>query len=117
MPAPDVQPGGATDVAGAAAVFAALGDPTRLRLAARLSDDGPLSITHLSVGLPMTRQGVTKHLRVLEEAGLVKSRAAGRERVWRLDPRRLALARRHLERIAAEWDQALGRLSAFVERP
>jgi DNA-binding transcriptional ArsR family regulator len=116
LPVPDPRPGGAADLAGAASVFAALGDQTRLRLAARLSDDGPLSITHLSAGLPMTRQGVTKHLCVLEEAGLVKSRAAGRERVWRLDGHRLAVARRHLERISAEWDQALGRLATFVER-
>lgn len=75
-----------------------------------------MSIAGLSVGLPITRQAVTKHLRVMEKAGLVRSAQAGRQSVWQLDPRRLHDARRHLDRISAQWEQALQRLKAFVER-
>jgi DNA-binding transcriptional ArsR family regulator len=94
-----------------ASTFAALGDGTRLRLVSRLTAEGPLSITRLAEDLPMTRQAVTKHLRVMEGAGLVRSRPQGRERVWQLDERRLQLARRHIETIAREWDARLARLS------
>jgi len=98
----------------AAPVFAALGDETRLGLVARLCADGPLSTVHLSVGAGMTRQAVTKHLHALAEAGLVQG-TRGRPRVWRLKPRRLEEARRSLDRISQQWDDALGRLKAFVE--
>jgi DNA-binding transcriptional ArsR family regulator len=97
-------------------VFSALGDRTRLRLVSRLCDRGPMSITGLSAGLPMTRQAVTKHLRVMEKAGLVRSAQTGRESVWQIDPARLVEARRHLDRISSQWDHALQRLKAFVER-
>jgi|SRR5690242_9186308 DNA-binding transcriptional ArsR family regulator len=99
-----------------AAVFAALGDETRLELVARLSTGGPLSITRLTAGFPMTRQAITKHLRVMEEAGLVRSVAHGRESLWQLEEARLAEARRHLQRISAQWDGRLGRLKRLVER-
>ena len=105
----------ASDLAAAAPVFAALGDRTRLGLVTRLCDDGPQSIAELTRGLPITRQGVTKHLHVMEQAGIVQATEHGRERVWRLDPHRLAAARRHLDRISSEWDSALDRLKAFVE--
>jgi DNA-binding transcriptional ArsR family regulator len=104
-------------IAGSASTFAALGDATRLRLVSRLTAEGPLSITRLAEGLPITRQAVTKHLRVMEDAGLVRSTPQGRERVWELDERRLQLARRHLDTISREWDQRLARLAAFVTRP
>lgn len=104
------------ELSGAAPMFAALGDETRLRLVARLCDGGPMSIARLSEGLAITRQGVTKHLHVMEEAGLVRGTAHGRESVWELDRRRLADARRHLDRISAHWDEALARLKTFVER-
>jgi len=97
-------------------VFAALGDETRLRLVARLCNDGPMSITQLSAGFAITRQAITKHLRVMESAGLVRSRQQGRESVWQLEQKRLAEARRHLQTISAEWDATLGRLKRFVER-
>lgn len=97
-----------------APVFAALGDETRLRLVIRLSREGPLSITRLAAGAPVTRQAVTKHLRVMEEAGLVRTARRGRQRLW--DLVRLEEVRRHLRRIAAEWDAALGRLKRFVEK-
>jgi len=102
-------------VAGAAPVFAALGDPTRLRLVARLSVDGPLSITRLSEGAGVTRQAITKHLEALADAGLVQHNWRGRERIWELEPRRLEIARRYLDRISDQWDEAIGRLKAFVE--
>jgi DNA-binding transcriptional ArsR family regulator len=99
----------------AAPVFAALGDATRLRLVARLCADGPLSISRLSEGAGVTRQAVTKHLQALGDAGLVRDAWLGRERIWELEPRRLELARRALDRIGEQWDAALGRLRALVE--
>ncbi len=98
-----------------AVLFAALGDPTRLALVTRLCDDGPASIARLTEGSTVTRQAVTKHLRVLQRAGIVTATRAGRETQWRLEQRRLREARRQLDHIAAQWDVALARLRAFVE--
>ena len=100
----------------AAPVFAALGDGTRLDLVARLCGGEPLSITQLSAGAAVTRQAITKHLHVLEEAGLVRGARRGREQRWELDPQKLDLARRCLEQIGREWESALGRLKDYVER-
>jgi DNA-binding transcriptional ArsR family regulator len=97
------------------AVFAALGDETRMRLVKKLSTGRTLSITELSEGTRITRQGVTKHLRVLERAGLAHSRRVGREQLWRFDASPLEAAQRDLAVIAAQWDAALSRLKAFVE--
>jgi DNA-binding transcriptional ArsR family regulator len=99
-----------------APLFAALGDKTRLRLLTRLSDDGPMSITKLTEGSTVTRQAITKHLRVLEEAGLTRSTRQGRESVWLLDLKSLEDARRYLDVISKRWDDALGRLREFVEK-
>ncbi|HEY2410191.1 MAG TPA: metalloregulator ArsR/SmtB family transcription factor [Polyangiaceae bacterium] len=99
----------------AAPLFAALGDETRLRVVSKLCDGGPLSITKLAEGSRVTRQAISKHLRVLEDAGIARSARDGRETVWQLEPRRLADARRFLGLISQEWDSALGRLRAFVE--
>jgi DNA-binding transcriptional ArsR family regulator len=99
---------------GSAPLFAALGDETRLRLVARLCDDGPMSITRLTAGLSVTRQATTKHLRVMERAGLVSGKRHGRESVYRLDRRPLQEARRYLDQISKQWDDALGRLREFV---
>ena len=96
-------------------VFAALGDETRLQLVSRLCEQGPLSITRLSAGLPVTRQAVTKHLGVMEEAGLISGVRLGRERVWQLEPRRLFDARQTLELISRQWDDKLERLRRLVE--
>ncbi len=101
--------------ADAVPVFVALGDATRLRLLGRLSAEGPLSITRLSEGTGVTRQAITRHLHALGNAGLVRDAPRGRERVWELDPRRLAEARRYLDEIAAQWDAAADRLKAFVD--
>jgi DNA-binding transcriptional ArsR family regulator len=92
-----------------------LGDETRLRLVSRLSSGGPTSISRLTVGSGVTRQAVTKHLGVLAGAGLVRGTRRGRERLWKLEPRRLEEARRSLDLISRQWDQSLGKLKLFVE--
>lgn len=102
-------------LASTAPVFAALGDATRLKLVALLCAGGALSITQLTAATDLTRQGVTKHLRVLSEAGLVHDVKVGRERRWQFEPTRLDEARASLDRIARQWDSALLRLQAFVE--
>jgi DNA-binding transcriptional ArsR family regulator len=98
-----------------AALFAALGDPTRLAIVGRLCEAGPASIARLTEGDNVSRQAITKHLRALEDAGLVRSRRVGRERLWELRTARLEEARRQLERISVHWDGALERLRAMVE--
>jgi DNA-binding transcriptional ArsR family regulator len=98
-----------------APLFAALGDETRLGLVARLSAGGSVSVTQLTAGSGITRQAVSKHLRVLASAGLVRGSRRGRESLWRLEPRRLDEARRSLDRLSQQWDQALDRLRMFVE--
>jgi DNA-binding transcriptional ArsR family regulator len=103
-------------IAGAALLFAALGDPTRLALLHRLSDEGPASISVLAERFSMTRQGVTKHLQVLADAGVIEGVREGREHVWTLNPARFADARRTLDAIARGWDDALGRLKSHLER-
>ena len=100
---------------GLAPVFAALGDETRLRLVAALCAGGALSIAQLTAGTAITRQGITKHLHALAEAGLVRDVKVGRERLWQFDPAQLEEARRALELIARQWDQALERLRLAVE--
>ena len=96
-------------------LFAALGDPTRLRLVIRLSRGEPLSITELATGTKMTRQAVTKHLHVLAGAGLATASRLGRERRWSLNRRQLAEARIFLDRISRRWDDALARLKSAAE--
>jgi len=98
-----------------APLFAALGDETRLRLVSRLCDGGPLSIARLTDGADVTRQAITKHLRVMENVGLVRATRHGRESLWELEPERLVDARRSLDSISAQWDAALERLRKFVE--
>lgn len=98
-----------------ASVFAALGDPTRLAIVKRLSGGRRSSISQLTEGSRLTRQAVTKHLRVLEGAGIVHSRRAGRESVFEFDPGPLHGAQDYLGAVSARWDEALGRLKSFVE--
>jgi DNA-binding transcriptional ArsR family regulator len=99
----------------AASLFAALGDEVRLKLVARLCEAGPLSITRLTSGTRVTRQAITKHLRVMEQAGLVHGTRLGRESLWQLERDRLEHARQCLDIISTQWDEALGRLRHFVE--
>ena len=98
-----------------ACVFSALGDATRLALISRLADGRPRSITQLTGGLNLTRQGVSKHLRVLEQAGVVTSRRVGRESRFMFTPEPILDARGYLDRVSDQWDDALSRLRAFVE--
>lgn len=100
----------------AAALFAALGDETRLHLVTRLCREGPLSIVRLSEGIEISRQAVTKHLTTLADAGLVRDDRRGRERIWALEPTRLAHARAYLDRVSAQWDAALERLQDHLQR-
>ncbi len=106
----------AADVADAASVFAALGDETRLRIVTRLCCEGPQPIVRLTDGASVTRQAVTKHLHALSNAGLVRGYRVGRQTVWELEPKRLEEVRGYLDAISAQWDRALGRLQAFVEK-
>ena len=99
----------------AAPVFTALGDETRLRIVSRLAREGPLSITRLTDGTQLSRQAVTKHLRVLSAAGLACGRRRGREQIWQIEARRLSEARRYLGEISAQWDEAIVRLRHLVE--
>jgi DNA-binding transcriptional ArsR family regulator len=102
-------------LASTAPVFAALGDATRLKLISRLNDGEARSIAQLADGLSLTRQGVTKHLRVLENAGIVRSRSVGRENRFVYVPGQIHRARSYLDNVSAQWDQALLRLRTFVE--
>ncbi len=99
-----------------APIFAALGDETRLSLIAVLCIGGAMSIAQLTSGTEMTRQAVTKHLRVLADAGLVRDAKVGRERQWEFEATRLEEARRSLEVISQQWDRALNKLKLAVER-
>ena len=98
-----------------APVFAALGDETRLRLVAKLSTGGPRSISELTHGSKLSRQAITKHLRVLENAGIVQARRAGRESLFEFVPKPMEGLRQYLDFVSAQWDDALSRLKSFVE--
>ena len=98
-----------------APVFAALGDATRLTLVSRLGDGEPRSIVQLTEGLGITRQGVTKHLRILERAGIVMSVRSGRESRFAFTPDAITEARDYLDRASKQWDNAMARLKALVE--
>jgi DNA-binding transcriptional ArsR family regulator len=102
-------------LADSAALFAALGDETRLGLVARLCGGGPQSIVRLTAGSAVTRQAVTKHLRVLAGAGLVRSERRGRERRWMLAPEQLELARRYLDLMSEQWARRLEALEAHLD--
>lgn len=110
----NVDPGlpGARD---AAILFAALGDPTRLSLLTTLSDGRRRSIASLAGGTDLTRQAITKHLGVLQQAGLVESIRVGRESHYGFRADRVETMRAYLDNVSRQWDDALGRLRAFVE--
>jgi DNA-binding transcriptional ArsR family regulator len=95
--------------------FGALGDPNRLRIITRLCDGGPCSTTEVTEVVAVSRQAATKHLLLLEAAGLVSSARRGRERIWRVEPDSLTEASTYLTVLSQRWDAALGRLRAFVE--
>ncbi len=98
-----------------ALLFAALGDETRLALVARLALGEAASITELTRRSRLTRQAITKHLRVLEKAGMVRCVRSGRESRFELDPRPLGDIKKYIRRVSRDWDETLERLKAFVE--
>src|SRR5262245_35138510 len=98
-----------------ASVFAALGDVTRLAVLTKLMSGEPQSISRLTAGTRLSRQAVTKHLRVLEGVGVVRGERSGREALFKLEPRPIDDARKYLEAVSKQWDQALERLRSFVD--
>ena len=98
-----------------AAVFAALGDETRLSVLAKLCNGVPQSISRLTAGTHLSRQAVTKHLRVLANAGVVRRMRVGRESLFELEPRPIEEVRHYLDQVSREWDDALARLKLHVE--
>ena len=100
---------------GPARVFAALGDKTRLRLVAKLCGGRPRSISQLAEGSRLTRQAITKHLRVLERARIVRSVRSGRESLFEFNPQPMQDLQQYLAFVSARWDEALSRLKSFVE--
>jgi len=96
-------------------VFAALGDATRLSLVAKLCRGQPRSISQLTQGSRLTRQAITKHLRVLESVGIVHSVRKGRESRFEFDPEPIDGIKEYVDFVSEQWDQALSRLKAFVE--
>ena len=96
--------------------FAALADPTRRAILARLST-GAASVGELAAPFAMSQPAISKHLKVLERAGLI---TRGREAQWRpcmLEAAPLQQANEWLERYAAFWSEQLDKLAAFVEKP
>src|ERR1017187_9365850 len=92
-----------------APVFAALGDETRLSLVTKLCSGQPYSISQLTQGSKLTRQAITKHLRVLERVGIVHSIQTGRESRFEFDPRPIEGMKDYLNLVSEQWDQALSR--------
>ena len=98
-----------------ASVFAALGDETRLSVLAKLCTGVPQSISRLTAGTNLSRQAVTKHLRVLANAGVVRSVRIGRESLFQLEPQPIEEVRDYLDQVSMQWDIALARLKSHVE--
>ncbi len=96
-------------------LFTALGDGTRLALVSKLSSGDAYSISGLTEGSQLTRQAITKHLRVLEHAGLVHSIRRGRESLFEFDPKPIVELKDYLEMISRQWDERLERLKKLVE--
>lgn len=95
-------------------VFQAIADPTRRSLL-RLLDEGEMPVTALSGHFAMSRTAVSKHLRVLQGAGLVHERKVGRETRYRLDPEPLLELKRWLAYYERYWDNRLNALKRYVE--
>jgi DNA-binding transcriptional ArsR family regulator len=96
-------------------LWGALGDPMRLRLLDLLLERGEATASALATELPITRQGITKHLLVLQRAGLVHAQRAGRETRFSVGDERLAQAQQQMARVASRWDERLGRIKRIAE--
>jgi len=99
-----------------ARVFAALGDKTRLALVARLCSGEPASISQLADDFKITRQAITKHLGVLERAGIVSSASSGRERLFSFESEPIGELQQYLSSVSKQWDQTSDRLKSRVQR-
>jgi DNA-binding transcriptional ArsR family regulator len=104
------------DIKTPAALFAALGDETRLAVLAKLASGNAQSISRLTADTNLTRQAVTKHLRVLEDAGIVRSSRIGRENRFAFEPKPIDDLRDYLDHVSRQWDDALARLKSLVEK-
>ena len=100
----------------AGSVFEALSDPTRRQLLAWLAADGPMSATQLAGRLPLTRQGVAKHLQLMAESGVVTPDRRGREVLFSVDRERLDSASAWIAAVSARWDRRLASLQSYVQR-
>ena len=96
-------------------LWSAVADPTRRRVLDVLLDRGEATATTLAGELPVTRQAVTKHLVVLDRAGLVAGRRRGREVRYAVRPERLDTATRSMAQVAAEWDARLSAIKRIAE--
>jgi DNA-binding transcriptional ArsR family regulator len=96
-------------------IFAALADPTRLTLVVNLAENSPKTATQLAEEYPITRQGILKHLHILEEAGLVAVHQRGREKLYSLTPEPLSNIDEWIKKISAKWDERLLRLKTLLE--
>ena len=99
-------------------VFVALADPSRRTILAELAARGPATATDLAARLPITRQGIAKHLTTLELAGLVTPEPGERRRVrYRLQSAPMQVAQQFLAALARDWDSQLQALAAHLDAP
>lgn len=96
-------------------IFAALADPTRLSLLVNLAEHGPKTASKLAEEYPITRQGILKHLHILEDARLVAVHQKGREKRYTLTPEPLGDINEWIKKINATWDERLWRLKTLLE--
>jgi DNA-binding transcriptional ArsR family regulator len=98
-----------------AELFRALGDPTRLEMVKRLSDGTPYTISTVSMGLDITRQGARKHLQILADAGLVTLVPKGRDTSVHLERVNLEQGKAFIAELERRWDMRLEALRMFVD--
>jgi ArsR family transcriptional regulator, cadmium/lead-responsive transcriptional repressor len=96
-------------------LWAAVADPTRRRMLDVLLARGEATATALAAELPVTRQGIAKHLAVLDRAGIVEARRQGREVLYAVRPNELDAATRWMAQVAAEWDARLNTIKRLAE--
>jgi DNA-binding transcriptional ArsR family regulator len=96
-------------------IFAALADPMRRELIVNLAENSPRTATQLADEYPITRQGILKHLNILQDAGLVAVHQKGREKRYTLTPEPLGELDQWIKDISAKWDERLLRLKTFLE--
>jgi ArsR family transcriptional regulator, cadmium/lead-responsive transcriptional repressor len=96
-------------------LWSAVGDPSRRRVLDLLVTNGEVSASWLAGRVPFSRQAVSKHLVVLEEAGLVSRRKQGKEVLYQVQADRLDQATRAMTDLAAEWDRRLASIKRLAE--